>query len=76
MDPSELKKSGADYLMMSSLYYDWHFSQPNVTVIHREKLRKVFHNLDEVKRFAPKYGTYGFHNPTLHLLKIDSVKEN
>ena len=34
MDPSELKKSGADYLMMSSLYYDWHFSQPNVTVIH------------------------------------------
>jgi 4-amino-4-deoxy-L-arabinose transferase-like glycosyltransferase len=55
------------YLLLSTLYYDRFFSQPNEGSIRREVIRKIFRTLPIVKEFSPRFGTYGFQNPTVTL---------
>lgn len=70
LNVDELKSSGIDYLVLSSLYYDRFLNQPNAIPIQREQVRNVFRSLPIVKQIAPRYGTYGFHNPTLTLFDL------
>ncbi len=65
-----LKASNGDYLVLSSLFYDRYFSQPNLDPALRERFREVFGRVPIIKEFVPKYGTYGFNNPSLTLFSL------
>lgn len=65
-----LKSSNGDYLVLSSLFYDRYFSQPNLDPALRERFREVFGRVPIIKEFVPKYGTYGFNNPSLTLFSL------
>ena len=62
-----LRNSGAQYLILSSLFYDRYFSQPESAAILRQRFREVFKEVPIVRQFNAPTGTYGFHNPTLTL---------
>jgi hypothetical protein len=70
LDVRQLKASGADYLVLSSLFYDRYFSQPESNPILRQRIREVFERVPVVLQMAPKAGTYGFHNPVLTLFSL------
>ncbi len=70
LDSRALKESGADYLILSSLFYDRYFSQPDAVPAFRQRIREVFNRLPVVTRFEAPSGTYGFHNPTLTLFSL------
>lgn len=65
-----LKASGADYLVLSSLFYDRYFSEPNTVPALRQRIRDVFEYVPIVRHLEPSHGTYGFHNPTLTLFSL------
>jgi hypothetical protein len=65
-----LKESGFDYMVLSSLFYDRYFSQPNPDGAMREYFRDVFREVPIILQMRPRYGTYGFHNPTLTLFSL------
>lgn len=81
LDPTFLRKSGADYLLLSSLFYDRYFSQPGISPHLRGIIRKVFKTFEIEQEFEARSGTYGFNNPKLTLFRIrenpkkNSVKE-
>lgn len=66
-----LRNSGAQYLILSSLFYDRYFSQPESAAILRQRFREVFKEVPIVRQFKAPTGTYGFHNPTLTLFSLD-----
>lgn len=66
-----LRNSGAQYLILSSLFYDRYFSQPESAAILRQRFREVFKEVPIVRQFNAPTGTYGFHNPTLTLFSLD-----
>jgi hypothetical protein len=72
LDVKALKESGADYLILSSLFYDRYFSQPDAVPAFRQRIRDVFNRLPVVARFEAPSGTYGFHNPALTLFSLKS----
>ena len=37
----------------------------------RERFEQIFERLPLVKEVKPKFGTYGFHNPTLRLYALN-----
>lgn len=65
-----LKNSGADYLILSSLFYNRYFSQPGAKAAQRQRFREVFQKVPVVVQFEAPSGTYGFHNPTLTLFSL------
>lgn len=67
---NELKRSGADYLVLSSLFYNRYFSQPNAEANLRQQFREVFQRVPVVKQIEAPSGPYGFHNPTLTLFSL------
>lgn len=71
LDVKALKASGGEYLVLSSLFYARYFTQPESNPILRQRIREVFERVPVVKQFAPKSGTYGFHNPVLTLFSLD-----
>jgi hypothetical protein len=80
LDPKALRATGGDYLVLSSLFYDRYFSQPEVNPHLRQKIREVFERMPVVTQVRPQYGTYGFHNPVLTVFSlkpgdIDRVEE-
>jgi hypothetical protein len=70
LDLAALKESQGDYLVLSSLYYDRYFKQPESNPILRQRIREVFERVPVVIQMAPEYGTYGFHNPVLTLFSL------
>jgi hypothetical protein len=70
LDVKKLRKSGADYLILSSLFYNRYFSQPDAQPFIRQRFREVFQNVPVVVQFEAASGTYGFHNPTLTLFSL------
>jgi Dolichyl-phosphate-mannose-protein mannosyltransferase len=67
----KLKESGYEYLILSSLFFDRFFTEPNVEAIRRSRIRDVFNNLELLHIVRSNYGTYGFHNPRIYLFKIN-----
>ena len=67
---NDLKKSGQDYMVLSGLFYERYFTQPEGEGAIRQLLRNVFERVPVVKEFAPVHGTYGFHNPRLTLFSL------
>jgi hypothetical protein len=76
LNVNELKRSGADYLVLSSLFYNRYFSQPNAEANLRQRFRDVFQKVPVIKQVEAPSGPYGFHNPTLTLfsLKADDFR--
>ena len=70
-----LENSGQDYLVLSGLFYDRYFIEPNSPAGIRQRFRELFDRVPIIKEFRPKFGTYGFHNPTVTLfsLKPDDI---
>jgi len=66
-----LQESGQHYLLLSSLWWDRYFSQPRSDAPVKRLLREVFQTIPIVKEFAPKYGSYGFHNPIITLFSLN-----
>ncbi|RIL12478.1 MAG: hypothetical protein DCC75_00345, partial [Proteobacteria bacterium] len=66
----DLRSSGYDYLVLSGLFYERYFTQPLAEPGLRQRLRDVFEQVPIVKQISPRYGTYGFHNPTLTLFSL------
>jgi hypothetical protein len=78
LDVAALRRSGADYLVISSLFYNRYFSQPEGEPILRQRFREVFQKVPVIMQVtSPSGGPYGFHNPTLTLfsLKDEDFKE-
>ena len=67
---SRLKRSDADYLILSSLYFSRYFDQPNAEPAFRQVFRDLFAEFPKVITFTAPHGTYGFHNPELTLLDL------
>jgi hypothetical protein len=76
LNVNELKRTGADYLVLSSLFYNRYFSQPNAEANLRQRFRDVFQKVPVIKQVEAPSGPYGFHNPTLTLfsLKADDFR--
>lgn len=72
LDVEKLRRSGADYLILSSLFYNRYFSQPDAQPFIRQRFREVFERVPVVKQFEASSGTYGFHNPTLTIFSLRS----
>lgn len=70
LEPGALKNSGADYLVLSSLFYNRYFSQPEAQANLRQRFRDVFKKVPVITQFEAPSGTYGFHNPTLTLFSL------
>lgn len=71
LDVAALRRSGADYLVLSSLFYNRYFSQPESEPILRQRFREVFQRVPVVMQVASATGgPYGFHNPTLTLFSL------
>ena len=70
LNPAELKKSGYDYLLMSSLVYNRFFAQPQLDPVRRAVIRRAFQTVPVLKEITPIHGTYGFHNPTVTLFSL------
>lgn len=70
LTPSALRKSGNDYLVLSSLFYDRYFSQPNPNRVFQNRFKSVFTRVPVIKEFSAPSGTYGFHNPTLTVFSL------
>lgn len=66
------------YLIMSSLYYDRFFNQPESEPMFREVIKEVFRNYKIIKHVENSDAYYGFHNPRLTILNLDkkSVDED
>ncbi len=64
---SELRESGYEYLLTSRIHND------RFTVEEQEQgdsLTEVEKSFPLVKRFTPRWGSYGFHNPTISLYRL------
>jgi hypothetical protein len=65
-----LRKSGYDYLVLSSLFYDRYYTQPLAAPMYAEHMRQVFDRVPIVTQITAPRGTYGFHNPRLTLFSL------
>jgi 4-amino-4-deoxy-L-arabinose transferase-like glycosyltransferase len=72
LDIQNLRNSGAQYLVLSSLFYNRYFSQPESEPVLRQRFREVFQRVPVLAQFEAPSGTYGFHNPTLTLFSLKS----
>lgn len=70
LDPSVLRNSGADYLVLSSLFYARYFNQPESNPTLRQRIRDVFQMIPIVAQYRAPSGVYGFHNPVLTLFSL------
>ncbi len=70
LDAESLESMGADYLLLSSLWYDRYFSQPNADLVTKRKFERLFSEEKLVHRVEPGFRTYGFHNPELRFYAL------
>jgi hypothetical protein len=70
LDPLVLRNSGADYLVLSSLFYARYFNQPESNPTLRQRIRDVFQMVPIVAQYRATSGVYGFHNPVLTLFSL------
>lgn len=66
-----IKEVGAEYVLVTSLSYDRFFHTRTSDQIVRRRFEEIFSGLTLVHEVRPTYKTYGFHNPTLKLFKVE-----
>lgn len=71
---ANLREQPFDYVILSSLFFDRYFSEPNAPVAPRAILRELLGKGTVVARFESDYGSYGFHNPTLVLIDLRALR--
>jgi hypothetical protein len=72
MSVKTLKETGAQYFITSSFFYDRYLFFAKRGNLTGRGYEEIFQNFEIVKEFKPssKEGTYGFHNPTIRILKL------
>lgn len=70
LTPQALKDSGADYLVLSSLFYDRYFTQPFANPVFQNRFKVVFSRVPILKEISAPSGSYGFHNPRLTIFSL------
>jgi len=70
---NRLKVAPADYLILSSLFFDRYFSEPNTPTALRGKFRDLFEQVPTLKTFSAEHGTYGFNNPTIMIFDLRAI---
>jgi hypothetical protein len=75
LNPRNLKTTGAQYMVLSSLVYNRFFNQPQTDAVRRSVIRKIFKKIKILHEEHPRsaYGTYGFHNPKLTLFDLKEL---
>ena len=68
---AELKQSGRKYMVLSSLFFDRYFTDPNGDPVAKNRFRNIFKRVPIVREFTAPSGTYGFHNPRLTLFSLE-----
>lgn len=66
----ELRRTGYDYVIISSFFKDRFFRQQDNLGAFRELFRRIERELPTVKQIQAPSGPYGFHNPTLTLYRL------
>jgi hypothetical protein len=74
LSTQNLFKGDFDYLVLSSLWYRRHFSEPNANPAIRQHIRNVFRTVPILHEESADSGTYGFHNPRLTLFELNKEK--
>lgn len=70
MTIDSLKEQGVQYVLVTSLSYERYFHTRTSDQIIRRRFEELFSKGEIIFEVVPKYKTYGFHNPTLRLIKI------
>ena len=72
LNPNKLKTLGYDYLIISSLVYDRFLTQPQNDTTRKTVIKKILEQSKIIYQEKPasKFGTYGFHNPTLTIIDL------
>jgi len=65
-----IQKSGYEYLLVNSFSYERYFSEPEYSSVLRRRFENIFESFELKKEFKPRWGSYGFHNPTVRLYVI------
>ena len=65
-------QTGGGYLVLSSLFYERYFSQPNGNRTAASRFRDIFTHVRIIKEFSTRQGTYGFHNPRITIFSLNS----
>jgi hypothetical protein len=68
--PQNLNERDQEYLVISSLFFSRYFVQPKVDPALREVVRTLARTFPIVHLEEPRFGTYGFHNPTVVLFGL------
>ena len=70
LEIDSLRKSGKEYLVLSSLWWGRYCTMPNSAPAYRQQFRDLFTNVPIVHQTESSEGTYGFHNPILTLFSL------
>ena len=65
-----LRASESKYVVTTSLSYDRFLLQPNADPVLKDIFESYEREFELVKAIRPRYGTYGFHNPTVKIYRI------
>ena len=70
LEPKKLRNSDFEYLILSSLFFNRYFTEPNIEAAPRGRIREVFKEFPMIREVNSEHGTYGFHNPRLVLFSL------
>lgn len=70
LHPKTLQESNFDFLLLSTLFYDRYFSQPEADPAIRRRFEAVFKRVPIIHEVNAPSGTFGFHNPTITIFDL------
>lgn len=62
--------TGFQYLLVNSFSYERYFSEPEYNEVLKRRFENIFKSFVLKKECKPRWGTYGFNNPTVRLYEI------
>ncbi|MCC6953844.1 MAG: glycosyltransferase family 39 protein [Deltaproteobacteria bacterium] len=65
-----LRQSESKYIVTTSLSYDRFLLQPNADPVLKEIFLSYDREFELLKEIRPRFGSYGFHNPTIKIYRI------
>lgn len=70
MSRKKFRTAGADYLIMSSLFYDRYLTKYTARPLDRRRIRKILGTYESIAQFYKPAGRYQYHNPDVQILRI------